>query len=102
MVVPMTQQYLAGELSLLLARLQDATKEQARVRDIARLRREAEAGPLVALRTVVVRALALTDALCCDSLERGETAAFARQATICAELYNFGDCAGLLEEGYSA
>jgi hypothetical protein len=101
MVMPMTQQYLAGELSLLLARLQGATEDHACRRDIARLRREAEAGPLAALRTVVVRALGLTDALCQDSLERGETAAFTRQATICAELYDFGNCAGLLEEGYS-
>ncbi len=98
----MTQQYLGGELSLLLARLQDATRDQACMRDIAHLRREVEAGPLVALRTAVVRALTLANALCWGSLEHGETAAFTRQATICAEIYDFGDCAGLLEEGYSA
>jgi hypothetical protein len=98
----MTQQYLGGELSLLLARLQDATRDQPYARDIAYLRREAEAGPIAALRAVVVRALALTDALCWDSLQRGETAGFTSQATISAEIYDFGDCAGLLDDGYSA
>jgi hypothetical protein len=98
----MTQQYLAGELSLLLGRLQDAAGDEACARDIARLRRAAETGPLVALPTVVVRALALTDVLCQHSLERGEPAAFDRQATICAQIYDFGDCAGLLDDGYSA
>jgi hypothetical protein len=101
-VVPMTQQYLAGELSLLLGRLQETAGDETYVRDIARLRRAAETGPLVALRTVVVRAVALSNALCWDSLQRGETAAFSRQATISAEIYAFGDSAGLLDEGYSA
>jgi hypothetical protein len=94
----MTQQYLAGELSLLLARLQAVATDQASARHIARLRREAEAGPLTALSSLMVRALALTDALCWQSLQRGDTAAFTRQSTICAELWNFGVCAGLLEE----
>jgi hypothetical protein len=47
---------------------------------------------------VTVRALALTDGLCWDSLNRGDTAAFTRQAAVCAELHEFGVCAGLLEE----
>jgi hypothetical protein len=46
----------------------------------------------------VVRALALTDGLCWDSLERGDSAAFTCQAAICAELCDFGVCARLLEE----
>jgi len=94
----MTQQYLAGELSLLLARLQATATDQASVRDVARLRREAETGPLTALTSVVVRALALTDRLCWGSLQRGDTAAFTCQAAACAELREFGLCAGLLEE----
>lgn len=94
----MTQQYLAGELSVLLARLQAAAANQACVREAARLRREAETGPVTTLPFVVVRALALTDRLCWDSLERGATAAFACQAAICAELRDFGICAGWLEE----
>jgi hypothetical protein len=94
----MTQQYLAGELSVLLARLQAVATNQAVVRDVAQLRRGAETGPVTALPTMVVRALALTDRLCWDSLERGDSAAFTCQAAICAELREFGVCARLLQE----
>jgi hypothetical protein len=93
-----TQQYLAGELSLLLAQLQAAAMEEPFVCDVARLRREAETGPLGAIASVAVRALALTDAVCWDSLTRGDTTAFTRQAVICVELFEFGVCAGLLGE----
>jgi hypothetical protein len=94
----MTQQYLAGELSVLLAQLQAVATNQVAVRDVAQLRREAENGPVTALPSVVVRALALTDWLCWDSLQRGDTAAFSCQAAICAELRDFGICARFLEE----
>jgi hypothetical protein len=94
----MTQQYLAGELSVLLARLQAAATNQPAVGDVALLRRQAETGPVTALPSMVVRALALTDGLCWDSLERGDSAAFTCQAAICVELRDFGVCAGLLEE----
>jgi hypothetical protein len=96
----MTRQYLAGELSLLLARLQAVATDQALVRDVAHLRHETESGPLAALDSVVVRALGLADGLCWDSLKRGDSAAFDRQAAVCAELCDFAICAGLLEEGY--
>jgi hypothetical protein len=94
----MTQQYLAGELSLLLAQLQAVTTNTAWVRDLTRLRREAETMPLMTLSLVAVRALELTNDVCWDSLERGDTADFVRQATICAELWEFGVCADLLDE----
>jgi hypothetical protein len=94
----MTQQYLAGELSVLLAGLQAVATTRAAVRDVAQLRREAETGPVTALPSLVVRALVLTDRLCWDSLQQGDTAAFTRQAAICAELHDFGVCARLLEE----
>jgi hypothetical protein len=94
----MTQQYLAGELSMLLARLQAQAPNQTAVRDVAQLRREAETKPVTALPSLVVRALALTDRLCWDSLERGDPAAFTCQAAICAELRDFGICARLLDE----
>jgi hypothetical protein len=95
----MTQQYLAGELSLILARLQAVATNQASARDVAYLRHEAEAGPLTALPSVAVRALGVTDCLCWDSLTRGDTEAFTRQAVIGVELREFGVCAGLLGEG---
>jgi hypothetical protein len=94
----MTQQYLAGELSLLLARLQATAANQQSARAVALLRREAETWPLAALVSVVVRALELADELCWDSLERRDTAAFTCTAAISAELRNFGICARLLEE----
>jgi hypothetical protein len=94
----MTQQYLAGEFSVLLARLQAVATHQVAVGDVAQLRREAETGPVTALPSLVVRALALTDGLCWDSLERGDPVAFTCQAAICVELRDFGVCARLLEE----
>jgi hypothetical protein len=94
----MTQQYLAGELSVLLARLQAVATNQAAVGDVAQLRREVESGPVTALPSMVVRALALTDGLCWDSLEQGDNAAFTCQAAICSELRDFGVCACLLQE----
>ena len=94
----MTQQYLLGELSLILGELQAVAANEAAVRDIARLRREAEAGSLAALASVAARALKLADGWCWDSLLRGDSAAFARQAAICAELWEFAVCAGLIED----
>jgi hypothetical protein len=94
----MTQQHLIGELSLLLARLQATATTEISVREIACLRREVETASLTALTEETVRALQLVDDLCWDSLARGDSAAFARQARICAQLGEFGVAAGLLEE----
>jgi hypothetical protein len=94
----MTQQYLAGELSLLLGQLQAVTTSETFARDVTRLRHEAETWPLTALSFVAVRALVLTDGLCWDSLTRADTVAFARQAALAAELHEFSVCAGLLDE----
>jgi hypothetical protein len=93
----MTQQYLAGELSLLLAQLQAAMTDEASVVEIAHLRQRAEMGPRSALASVVERALELADRVCGDSLARGD-AAFIQQAAVCAELWEYSVCAGLLEE----
>jgi hypothetical protein len=95
----MTQQYLIGETSVLLAQLQGAATDQAHMREAARLRREAEATPPPALGPVLVRAMALTDELCWDSLDRGDVAAFARQCACGAELREFCVCARLLADG---
>jgi hypothetical protein len=94
----MTQQYLAGELSLLLGELQDVTADEVSAGEVGCLRHEAEATPPTALGSVAVRALVLTDGLCWDSLRRADTGTFARQAAIGAELYEFGVCSGLLDE----
>ena len=94
----MTQHYLVGELSLLLGQLQTVTTNEASAREVARLRYEAETTPPPGLPAVTVRALVLTDGLCWDSLAHAETATFSRQATLCAELHEFGVCAGLLDD----
>jgi hypothetical protein len=94
----MTQQYLAGELSVLLEHLHAVTTTEAAGRDAWCLRHAAETEPVQALGGVTARALALTERLCWDSLARGDTAAFTRQAAVGAELHDFGVCAGLLRE----
>jgi hypothetical protein len=94
----MTQQYLVGELSLLLGQLQAAMTDQASVVEVAHLRRRTETEPRSALAPIVVRALEVADWVCWDSLTRGDAAAFLRQAAVCAELWKFGVCAGLVEE----
>jgi hypothetical protein len=94
----MTRQYVAGELSVLLGHLQAVTTTEASGRNAWSLRYAAENEPVWTLGRVAARALALTEGLCWDSLSRGDTAAFARQARVCAELHEFGVCAGLLED----
>jgi len=97
-VTGVTQQYLAGELSVLLERVQAVTTSDAARCTACSLRYEAETEPVPALRGVTVRALALTEGLCWDSLARGDTAAFTRQAAAGAALREFGVCAGLLSD----
>jgi hypothetical protein len=94
----MTREYLLGELSLILGDLQAVATNEAAVRAAARLRQEAETTPPAALAPVVVRAVELTDRVCWEALARGETMAFIRETAICAELWEFGLCAGLLED----
>jgi hypothetical protein len=94
----MTQQYLAGELSVLLERVQAVTTSDAARCQVCCLRHEAETEPVRELGWVIVRALALTERLCWESLNRGDTAAFTRQAAAGAALHEFGVCAGLLHD----
>lgn len=94
----MTQQYLAGELSVLLAQLLDVAGSRALADTALQLRRECETVPVPALSRVVSHALALTDTACWRSIEHGDTASFARQAAIASQLYEFGVCAELIQE----
>ncbi|MGH7537429.1 MAG: hypothetical protein ACREMF_02235 [Gemmatimonadales bacterium] len=98
----MTQQYLVGELSLILAELQAVATDEAVVREVVRLRREAENTRPAALGPVVVRAVKLIDRVCWDALTRGGSAALIRDTAIYAELWEFGVCAGFLEEGQTS
>lgn len=94
----MTQQYIAGELSVLLARLQAVANDDGAISEVIHLRREAETQPLWTLRGVEERALELADGLCWDCLARGDPATFDRVATIGAQLREFGVCSGLLPD----
>ena len=94
----MTQQYLAGELSLLLAQLRSVATDDGSAQDLAGLRREAETLPPTALSSVATRAIALADQICWDSIARGDAAAFSHQAEAAARLHEFGVCAQLLED----
>jgi hypothetical protein len=95
----MTRQYVAGELSVILGELEAVAPNETAVRDVARLRKEVETTPPVALPPVAARAVELTDDACWDALERGDVEAFVREAAICSELWEFGVCAGVLQEG---
>jgi hypothetical protein len=95
----MTQQYLSGELSTLLYQLRTVTTCPQHAREVERLRLQAETLPVGALGRVMACALDLTEALCWESLARGDAAAFARQAEVSAQMYEFGVCAGLLADG---
>jgi hypothetical protein len=92
----MIQDYLIGELSARLERLQSTTA--GTVADLARLRRLVEAQPVADLRAETAQALALADRLCWESLSKGDANCFDRQAAISADLRTFGVCAGLLDE----
>lgn len=94
----MTQQYLSGELSALLAELQAAVSGATCAEEVLRLRELAETVPSVALASVVTRALEVTDAACWESLTCEDTTSFVRQAVIGAQLLEFGICSRLVAD----
>lgn len=95
----MTRQYLVGELSELLGLLEASVPPGSALSvPIVSLRREAEQLAPAELTGVTQRAMALANALCWRALSCGDATAFARRAAITAGLYEFGVCAGLLEE----
>lgn len=91
----MIRDYLSAELSARLERLQSVSA--GGVSDLARLRQRVETRP-AELHTEMVQALALADRLCWESLSKGDTATFDRQAAVSADLRAFGICARLLNE----
>jgi hypothetical protein len=95
----MTRQYVVGELSVILGELQAVATTESAARDVARLRYEVETTPPVALGPAAASAVELSDDACWGALERGEIEAFVRGSAVCAELREFGICAGLLVEG---
>ena len=96
--MPMTQQYLCGELALRLARLEYAAAGQGFSCAVHRLRRDAESSSPFALCDVVRRALRLADELCWGVLEHGNVSTFEEVTAIAADLLEFATCARLLDE----
>jgi hypothetical protein len=94
----MTRQYLIGELSARLERLQ-ASMPPAASRDVAELRCQVETRPVAWLPAELAQALTLADRACWDSLESGDAIAFARLSAAGSDLRLFGVCARLFDDG---
>lgn len=92
----MTQQYLVGEASLLIAELQAYGTDPVVARELACLHRGAETDP-ISRGWVALRAQELADVLCRDSLRRGDVLAFIGQCASGAELREFCFCAQLAD-----
>ena len=93
----MTQQYIIGQFSVLLAELQPPAGDclATAVRD---LRRAVETSPLPMLPRFAQQAMSLSDAICWEALERGDPNGFCRYAKAAVALGEFTDSAGLLPE----
>lgn len=95
----MTHEYLVGELSVLLARLQALSDDDALTQAMGQLRSEAENRGLRGLADVELRALDMIDGLCWASLASGDLRAFEQIMQASAELRDFGICSGILPSG---
>ena len=91
----MTQQYIAGELSSLLAELRPAPNSSL-TDALETLRREIETGPLTRLPRLARDAITLTDVICWTALDQGDAIGFHRYADGAAMLEEFGRSARLL------
>lgn len=94
----MTQDYIAGELSLLLGRLRSLCDDERAAGAATALRHEAETSPVHLLGCVAASAVGLAEALCWESLTEGDITAFHSQADALADLYEFAVCSRLLPE----
>ena len=91
----MTQQYIVGELSSLLAGLQPVPG--ASLSDaVHTLRHEVEFSPLPTLPRLAQEALDLTDSICHAALEQGDAEGFCRYVGIAIALREFTAGASLL------
>jgi hypothetical protein len=89
-----TQQYIVGEFSALLARLEPTAQE--RLGEIAgNLRQEVECSPVSLLPRLAREALNLTDVICWFTLDHGDVCGFCRCAETAAALREFTACANL-------
>jgi hypothetical protein len=90
----MTQQYIVGELSALLAGLQPAPDALGEA--VSNLRHEVEFGPLPMLSVLAREAMTLTDMTCWVALEQGDVSGFRRYADTAVALREFTASANLL------
>jgi hypothetical protein len=93
----MTQQYLIGQLSVLLEELQPSPGDLLAAA-VYELRREVESSPLWMLSGLASEAIGLTDLICFDAVERGDARELARCAKAAVALGEFTDAARLLPE----
>jgi hypothetical protein len=91
----MTQQYLVGELSALLAGLQPAPGDLLDGA-VGNLRHEVEFSPTRMLPSLAQKALDLTDLVCRAALEQGDADGFCRSVGTAIALRDFTVNAGLL------
>ena len=91
----MTQQYMVGELSSLLAGLCPAPEELLGDA-VGKLRHRVEFSPLPMLPRLAREALDLADTVCWAALEQGDMADFCRYVGTAVALRDFAVGAGLL------
>ena len=91
----MTQQYIVGELSSLLAELEPAGEDSLRDA-VGSLRYQVECSSLSMLPQLTQDALELTDLICRSALDHGDSDAFRRSVTAATALRDFAVAAGLL------
>jgi hypothetical protein len=91
----MTQQYIVGEFSLLLAGLQPVSDELLS-EAVGKLRHEVECGPLARLPRLAREAMSLTDSICWAALERGDVSGFRRYADAAVALRELTASANLM------
>jgi hypothetical protein len=91
----LTQQYIVGELSSLLAGLQPAPRRLLGDA-VGTLRHDVEFSSLPMLPELAMHALDLTDEICQAALEEGDAEAFCRYVATAIALREFTTGAGLL------
>jgi hypothetical protein len=90
----MTQQYLIGQLSVLLEDLQPSPGDRLAAA-VNNLREQVERSPVHLLSELVCQAMVLSDRVCWGALERGESSSFCRYVKAAVALGEFTDAAGL-------
>lgn len=93
----MTEQYLVGELSALLADLQPVADDRLGAA-LRALRREVEARPPSRLRPLAERAVTLSESICWVTMDCGDMARFCDAVDAAVRMKDFTLSANLLPE----